>query len=45
MKEQKVIEKLQERRLHQWEREDDVANRKAQDDVSIGRYVRTRIGH
>lgn len=45
MKEQKVIEKLQERRLHQWEREDDVANRKAQDDVSIGRYVRTRISH
>jgi flagellar export protein FliJ len=45
MKEQKVIEKLQERRLHQWEREDDVANRKVQDDVSIGRYVRTRIGH
>jgi flagellar export protein FliJ len=45
MREQKVIEKLQERRLHQWEREDDVATRKSQDDVSIGRYVRTRIGH
>jgi flagellar export protein FliJ len=43
MREQKIIEKLQERRLHQWEREDDAANQKSQDDVSIGRYVRTRI--
>ena len=43
MKEQKVIEKLQERRLHQSEREDDVANQKSQDDAFIGRYVRTRI--
>lgn len=43
MKEQKIIEKLQERRLHQSEREDDVANQKAQDDAFIGRYVRTRI--
>src|SRR5438552_17903874 len=43
MREQKIIEKVQERRLHQWEREDDVANQKSQDDVSVGRYVRTRI--
>jgi flagellar export protein FliJ len=43
MREQKIIEKVQERRLHQWEREDDVANQKSQDDMSIGRYVRTRI--
>jgi flagellar export protein FliJ len=43
MRDQKIIEKLQERRLHQWEREDDVANQKSQDDVSVGRYVRTRI--
>lgn len=43
MREQKVIEKLQERRLHQWEREDDVANQNSQDDVSVGRYVRSRI--
>lgn len=43
MKEQKIIEKLQERRLHQSEREDDVANQKSQDDAFIGRYVRTRI--
>jgi flagellar export protein FliJ len=43
MKEQKIIEKLQERRLHQSEREDDVANQKAQDDAFIGRYIRTRI--
>ena len=43
MREQRIIEKVQERRLHQWEREDDVANQKSQDDISIGRYVRTRI--
>jgi flagellar export protein FliJ len=43
MREQKIIEKVQEHRLHQWEREDDAANQKSQDDVSIGRYVRTRI--
>ena len=41
-KDQQIIEKLRERRLHQWEREDDVANQKTQDDVSIARYVRTR---
>lgn len=43
MKEQKIIEKLQERRLHQSEREDDVAMQKSQDDAFIGRYVRIRI--
>ena len=43
MREQKIVEKIQERRLHQWERADDVANQKSQDDVSVGRYVRTRI--
>ena len=43
MREQKIVEKVQERRLHQWEREDDVANQKTQDDASIGRYIRTRI--
>ncbi len=42
MREQKIIEKVQERRLHQWEHEDDVANQKAQDDITIGRYVRMR---
>ena len=43
MREQKIAEKLQERRLHQLEREDDTARQKSQDDVSIGRYVRTRF--
>ena len=43
MREQKIIERLQERRLHQSEREDDIANQKSQDDAFIGRYVRTRI--
>ena len=43
MREQKIATKLQERRLHQWEREDDVARQKSQDDATIGRYVRTQI--
>ncbi len=42
MREQKIIEKMQERRLHQWEREDDVTKQKIQDDASVGRYVRSR---
>jgi flagellar export protein FliJ len=42
MREQKVIETMQERRLHQWRREDDVAKQKSQDDNSIARYVRSR---
>jgi flagellar export protein FliJ len=42
MRERKIIEKMQERRLHQCEREDDVANQKTQDDASIGRYLRAR---
>jgi flagellar export protein FliJ len=42
MREQKIIEKMQERRLHQCQREDDVANQKTQDDASIGRYIRAR---
>ena len=42
MREQKVIEKMQVRRLHQWERADNVKVQKQQDDASVGRYVRTR---
>jgi len=41
-REQKIIEKVQERRLHQCERDDDVTNQKSQDEISVGRYVRTR---
>jgi flagellar export protein FliJ len=44
-KDHRIIEKLRERRLHQWEREDDAADQKTQDDVSIERYVRTREKH
>ena len=44
-REQKIIEKMQERRLHQWERADSVASQKSQDDNSIGRYVRSRQKH
>ena len=43
MREQRIIEKLQERRLHQYEREDDVEAQKSQDDITIARYVRTRL--
>jgi flagellar export protein FliJ len=40
MREQKIIEKVQERRLHQCEHDDDVASQKSQDEMSVGRYVR-----
>jgi len=43
MREEKIASKLQERRLHQLERADDVAQQKAQDDAFIARYVRTRL--
>lgn len=45
MREQKIIETVRERRLHQWEREHDVASQKSQDEASIARYVRSRIKH
>ena len=41
-REEKIAENLQERRLHQWQRENDTEQQKSQDDVSIARYVRTR---
>ena len=43
MREQKIAAKLQERRLHQWERESDVAQQKSQDEAFLARYVRTRL--
>jgi flagellar export protein FliJ len=45
MREQKIVEKVQERRLHQCERDDDVTNQKSQDETSVGRFVRTRQKH
>ncbi len=42
MREQKLIEKMQERRSDQYEHAGDVEAQKQQDDASIGRYVRTR---
>jgi flagellar export protein FliJ len=42
MREQKIAAKLQERRLHQWMRETDVAQQKSQDEASIARYIRSR---
>jgi flagellar export protein FliJ len=43
MRQQKIASKLQERRLQQWEREDDTEKQKSQDETSIGRYVRSRL--
>jgi flagellar export protein FliJ len=43
MRQQKIVSKLQERRLQQWEREDDADQQKSQDDTSIARYVRSRL--
>ena len=45
MREQKIVEKVQERRLHQCERDDDVANQKSQDDMTVGRHARTQQKH
>jgi len=42
MREQRIVEKVQERRLHQWRRDDDVAIQKSQDENFIARYVRSR---
>jgi len=42
MREERIAEKLQERRLHKWQREDDTAQQKSQDDASIARYIRSR---
>jgi flagellar export protein FliJ len=40
MRDERIAERLQERRLHQWQRETDTAQQKSQDDASITRYVR-----
>jgi flagellar export protein FliJ len=40
MREQKVVETLQERRLHERDRQDATAEQKLLDEVSIGRFVR-----
>ena len=45
MREQKIIEKVQERRLHQCERDDEVANQKSQDEMTVGRFVRNKQTH
>ena len=42
MRGRKVIEKVQERRLHQFERAGDATNQKTQDDASIGRCARAQ---
>jgi flagellar export protein FliJ len=42
MRQQRIIERMQERRLQEWVREDATANQKTQDDTSIGRYIRLK---
>lgn len=41
-REQKIIERLQERRLHEWQRQEEIALQKAVDESFIGRLVRSR---
>lgn len=43
MQEQEVVMNVKETRLREWEHERDRSDQKAQDEVSIGRYVRARI--
>jgi flagellar export protein FliJ len=45
MREERLAEKLQERRLHQWQREDDVAQQKLRDDTSIVRAATNKRGY
>ena len=41
-RESKVVERLQERRLQEWQRQEDVALQKSADEAFIGRLVRAR---
>jgi len=41
-REQRIIERLEERRLQEWQRLEEVAHQKSADDAFIGRLVRTR---
>ena len=43
LRDERVIEKVQERRLHEWEREEELLKQKAMDDAFIGRFVRTHL--
>jgi flagellar export protein FliJ len=43
MREQKIIERMRERRFQEWQRYEDVEDRKAVDENSVVRYVRARI--
>ena len=40
LRDKKVIEKLQERRLHEWQHSVDVAEQKSVDEMTIGQYAR-----
>ena len=41
-REQKIVEKIRERRLLEWERTEEVSKQKSVDDASIGRFIRSR---
>jgi flagellar protein FliJ len=41
-REQKIIERVEETRLQEWRREEQIALQKAADDAFIGRFVRTQ---
>jgi len=40
MKDKKIVERVQERRLQEWERSVDVMEQKQADDMSVGRFAR-----
>jgi len=42
MKDKKIVERVQERRLHDWARSVDVKEQKAVDEMSVGRHARNR---
>lgn len=43
MRARKIIDNVQERRLHEWQHRMDVEQQKSADEMTIGRYVRNRI--
>lgn len=45
MRDKKVIEKVQERRLQEWQHSVDVAEQKDIDEMTVGRYARNQANH
>src|SRR6185295_17351300 len=42
MRDKKIVERVQERRLHEWQRSVDVMQQKQVDEMSVGRHARTK---